>query len=47
VTIEQGTEVGRPSRLRAAADFDAEGSVTEVRVTGSVVPVSEGRVTLD
>jgi trans-2,3-dihydro-3-hydroxyanthranilate isomerase len=47
VTIEQGTEVGRPSRLRAAADFDAEGIVTEVRVTGSVVPVSEGWVTLD
>lgn len=46
VTIEQGTEVGRPSRLRAAADFDADGSVTEIRVTGSVVPVSEGWVTL-
>jgi trans-2,3-dihydro-3-hydroxyanthranilate isomerase len=47
VVIEQGTEVGRPSRLRAAADFDAEGNVTQVRITGSVVPVSEGRVTLD
>lgn len=46
VVIEQGTEIGRPSRLRAAADFDAEGNVTSVRVTGSVVPVSEGRVTL-
>ncbi len=45
-TIEQGTEVGRPSRLRAAADFDADGSVTQIRVTGSVVPVSEGWVTL-
>lgn len=47
VTIEQGTELGRPSRLRAAADFDADGTVTSVRVTGSVVPVSEGWVTLD
>jgi trans-2,3-dihydro-3-hydroxyanthranilate isomerase len=47
VTIEQGTEFGRPSRLRASAGFDADGAVTEVRVTGSVVPVSEGRVTLD
>lgn len=46
VTIEQGTEVGRPSRLRAVADFDADGTATEVRVTGSVVPVSEGWVTL-
>jgi trans-2,3-dihydro-3-hydroxyanthranilate isomerase len=47
VTIEQGTEVGRPSRLRAAADFDADGNVIAVRVTGSVVPVTEGWVTLD
>jgi trans-2,3-dihydro-3-hydroxyanthranilate isomerase len=47
VTIEQGTEVGRPSRLRAAADFDADGRVTGVRVTGSVVAVSEGFVSLD
>jgi len=46
VIIEQGTEIGRPSRLRAAVDFDADGNVTEVRVTGSVVPVSEGWVTL-
>jgi trans-2,3-dihydro-3-hydroxyanthranilate isomerase len=46
VIIEQGTEVGRPSRLRAAADFDADGNVSEVRVTGSVVPVREGWVTL-
>lgn len=46
VVIEQGTEIGRPSRLRAAADFDVDGSVTEVRVTGSVVPVSEAWVTL-
>jgi trans-2,3-dihydro-3-hydroxyanthranilate isomerase len=46
VVIEQGTEVGRPSRLRAATDFDPDGNITEVRVTGSVVPVREGWVTL-
>lgn len=47
VVIEQGTELGRPSRLQATADFDADGNVTAVRVTGSVVPVIEGWVTLD
>ncbi len=47
VTIEQGTELGRPSRLRAAAQFDTDGNVSSVHVTGSVVPVSEGWVTLD
>ena len=46
VVIEQGTEVGRPSRLTAAADFDPDGAPVEVRVTGSVVPVIEGWVTL-
>ena len=46
VVIEQGTELGRPSRLAAAADFDADGAPAEVRVTGSVVPVIEGWVTL-
>jgi len=46
VVIEQGTEVGRPSRLTAAADFHSDGSPAEVRVTGAVVPVIEGWVTL-
>ncbi len=46
VVIEQGTEVGRPSRLAAAADFHSDGSPAEVRVTGAVVPVIEGWVTL-
>lgn len=46
VVIEQGTEVGRPSRLAAAADFDLDGAPAEVRVTGAVVPIVEGWVTL-
>ena len=46
VVIEQGAELGRPSRLAAAADFDASGAPAEVRVTGAVVPVIEGWVTL-
>ncbi len=46
VVIEQGSELGRPSRLVAAADFGADGAPAEVRVTGAVVPVMEGWVTL-
>jgi trans-2,3-dihydro-3-hydroxyanthranilate isomerase len=46
VVIEQGSELGRPSRLVAAADFDADGAPAEVRVTGAVVPVIEGWATL-
>ncbi len=46
VVIEQGSELGRPSRLVAAADFGADGAPAEVRVTGAVVPVIEGWVTL-
>ncbi len=46
VVIEQGVEVGRPSRLVAEVDFGADGGPGEVRVAGSVVPVIEGWVTL-
>jgi trans-2,3-dihydro-3-hydroxyanthranilate isomerase len=46
VVIEQGVEMGRPSRLIAEVDFGPEGSPGEVRVAGSVVPVIEGVVTL-
>jgi trans-2,3-dihydro-3-hydroxyanthranilate isomerase len=46
VVIEQGVEVGRPSRLAAEADFGASGRPEEVRVSGRVVPVIEGWVTL-
>jgi trans-2,3-dihydro-3-hydroxyanthranilate isomerase len=44
--IEQGTELGRPSRLIAEVDFGAGGEPAEVRVAGSVVAVIEGWVTL-
>jgi trans-2,3-dihydro-3-hydroxyanthranilate isomerase len=46
VVLEQGTELGRPSRLVAEADFGADGHPTEVRVSGMTVPVMEGWVTL-
>ena len=46
VVIEQGVEMGRPSRLVAEADFDDEGEATAARVSGQVVPVIEGWVEL-
>jgi trans-2,3-dihydro-3-hydroxyanthranilate isomerase len=46
VVIEQGTEVGRPSRLIAEVDFRPDGRPGEVRVSGQVVAVIEGWVTL-
>jgi len=42
VVIEQGVEMGRPSRLVAEADFGVDGEATAARVTGQVVPVIEG-----
>lgn len=44
--IEQGVEMGRPSRLTAEADFDADGGPVAARVTGRVVGVAEGRFEL-
>jgi trans-2,3-dihydro-3-hydroxyanthranilate isomerase len=46
VVIEQGVEMGRPSRLVAEADFDGDGEPTAARVSGSVVPVAEGWIEL-
>jgi trans-2,3-dihydro-3-hydroxyanthranilate isomerase len=46
VVIEQGVEMGRPSRLVAEVDFDNDGEPTAARVSGSVVPVAEGWVDL-
>lgn len=46
VVIEQGVEVGRPSRLVAEADFDPDGRPTRARVSGTTVPVSEGWLSL-
>jgi trans-2,3-dihydro-3-hydroxyanthranilate isomerase len=42
IVIEQGVEMGRPSRLTAEVDFDSDGEPTRARVTGTVVPVAEG-----
>ena len=42
VVIEQGVEMGRPSRLVAEVDFDVHGEPTAARVSGTVVPVAEG-----
>jgi trans-2,3-dihydro-3-hydroxyanthranilate isomerase len=42
-TIEQGAEMGRPSRLDVLVDV-SDGQVTRVRVAGQVVPVVEGKV---
>jgi trans-2,3-dihydro-3-hydroxyanthranilate isomerase len=44
-TVEQGVEMGRPSRLHLEADVRA-GAVTAVRVGGSAVLVSEGEMML-
>ncbi len=46
VVIEQGAELGRPSRLTASAAFQRDGAPAEVRVTGDVVPLIEGWVSL-
>ena len=42
VVLEQGAELGRPSRLRAEVDFGPDGRPGEVRVAGRVAPLIEG-----
>jgi trans-2,3-dihydro-3-hydroxyanthranilate isomerase len=44
IVIEQGVEMGRPSRLEAEVDFDASGSAVSARLRGSVVPVGRGQL---
>jgi trans-2,3-dihydro-3-hydroxyanthranilate isomerase len=46
VVIEQGVEMGRPSRLVAEVDFGRDGEPTAARVTGAVAPIAEGWVDL-
>jgi trans-2,3-dihydro-3-hydroxyanthranilate isomerase len=41
--VEQGAEIGRPSRMECIVRCDA-GRAVELSVTGSVVPVAEGRI---
>lgn len=43
--VEQGFELGRPSRIEVAATFEG-GAVREVKVGGGAVPVSAGRIFL-
>ena len=44
-TVDQGIEMGRPSRLEIEADKSA-GAITAIRVGGNAVMVSEGTLTL-
>jgi trans-2,3-dihydro-3-hydroxyanthranilate isomerase len=44
-TVDQGIEMGRPSRLEIEADKSA-GAITAIRVGGNAVMVSEGTFTL-
>lgn len=46
LVIEQGVEIGRPSRLLVEATFDADGRAQRVRVTGHTVAIAEGWLTL-
>lgn len=43
--LRQGVEMGRPSRIGLAVDVQA-GKITAVRVTGTTVRISEGRITV-
>jgi trans-2,3-dihydro-3-hydroxyanthranilate isomerase len=42
IVIEQGVEMGRPSRLEAEVEFDAAGIPQGARLRGAVVPVGQG-----
>jgi trans-2,3-dihydro-3-hydroxyanthranilate isomerase len=42
LVIEQGVELGRPSRLEVLVDFGADGAPQLVRVAGRTVPILEG-----
>lgn len=44
--IEQGIEIGRPSRLEVSVAFDAAGAPAGVRLSGRVVPILAGTVSL-
>ena len=43
--IEQGIEMGRPSRILVEVSRDAAGLPTTIRVGGSTVPVIRGTIT--
>ena len=45
LSIEQGVEMGRPSRIEVSVDH-ADGAVREVRIAGHCVPVMDGSIGL-
>ena len=46
LVIEQGVEIGRPSRLDVQAAFYSDGQPRSVRLTGRTVPVMSGTLEL-
>ena len=45
-TIDQGVEMGRPSRIHIAIASDAAGQITRVQVGGQAVLMAQGTLTL-
>ncbi|MEM7722145.1 MAG: PhzF family phenazine biosynthesis protein [Pseudomonadota bacterium] len=43
ITLAQGVEMGRPSALRLTTEV-ANGTLTEIRVAGSAVPIATGEI---
>lgn len=46
ITVEQGLEIGRPSRIDVTVEVDAAGEVNVVKVGGTAVTIIEGEVRL-
>ena len=46
ITVEQGIEIGRPSRIDVEIAVGNGGEITEVRVGGEAVTVIKGEVTI-
>lgn len=46
IVVEQGIEIGRPSRIAVTVEVHGDGAVAEVRVGGEAVTVIEGQVRL-
>jgi trans-2,3-dihydro-3-hydroxyanthranilate isomerase len=46
ITVEQGLEIDRPSRIEVEIDVAETGEIYEVRVGGSAITVIKGEVTL-
>jgi trans-2,3-dihydro-3-hydroxyanthranilate isomerase len=46
VIVEQGIEIGRPSRIEVKIALGSDGAITKVRVGGRAVTVIEGEVRL-